>query len=1452
MRFFFILLFTIAINLLNAQPLTDGMAVITHSSVNSSYASFSIFQTHNNVAAPLGSNWNTNFYIPNSNIYNQWKQIGTVFGVAIDNEKNIYLSASAISFNDNTIGPAGYAGVYKVDKDDWSISNFIETGNNTNEIPNSGLGIGNICFNKFHNQLLLTNLEDGKIYRYDLDGNLLSTFDPFQDDDGSTGFAGYGDGIWAINIFGNDPTNTKVYFSRIVESIQSQSSESCSIWYVELDENGEFSGDEVYCFSLPSGTPNTVTDLILDAEMNMYLAERAQNDFILGSGYQTHSSRAFRYEYVNQNWNLAEQYYVGTYNSGDNSVGGVALGDKNLDGSIECQEYAWFTGDYLTNSGDYGAIGIPQNSGNTINNSLIVGVNNGSSGYPLSKGYYGDIEIFIEPKETNIIVDSVINKCISSPIQLNVSGASSYSWSPPDDLDNSYIFNPTTTTINDVTYTVIGELCFGISDTATTTVKVINSMPDTLDVEYSNYNGFNTSCFDSNDGWISLDSALLNYTINWYDGSNDINIDNLNSGIYTVEVTDTFGCYYNLSMEISSPNPLNTILESSDYNSFGVSCYNYDDGYILSTTSGGIEPYSYNWTNSTETTQNIFGITSGNYTLDVIDLNGCETNDDIYLSQPLPLMSQEVVSNYKGYNISCHDSNDGFIDVNILGGVEPYTYQWSNGNTTTLNEGLSSGVYYLQVIDENNCPYFESFNLNSPSEIVTSIESLNNYNGFDISCYNSNDGEINILITGGNPTYTFDWSSGHQTDYINGLSAGQYNVQITDLNGCVKLDSILLQEPEPLSSSIISNFNFNGYDISCNGASDGSINFDLSGGVQPYNFIWSNGFNIEDLTNLSANKYIVTAIDQNNCSIMDSILLNEPPPLSLNGNTSNYNGYNISCFEYNDGWINVDATGSVPPYNFYWSNSENTEDINSLIAGNYSLNVIDDNSCESSISFNLNQPTVLFSEINSLNSYNGYDISCHGFQDGAISVSIFGSVPPYNFTWNTGENTDVISNLSANEYNISIVDFNNCFIENSITLNEPSPLNSSLSSIYDYNGYDISCTNYSDGAIDLSILGGVEPYQYSWSNGETTEDISEITSGSYVVNIVDANNCTNSNQLNLNQPTPLQLTLESSNYNGFNLSCFQSGDGYINSNVSGSVNPYNYQWSNGNESANINSLDAGNYSLTIIDDNNCVITNNIILTEPNDFFVTLDYSNDTCSKAVANGSIFITPEFNDYTINWSNGEVLPNVNNLLAGQNEVTVTDPYNCSKTLNFNVGNLDPPTADFTTNPNSDSLFYRSNSIIDFQDQSFDNWSTIHKWLWDFGNGFSDTIPNTSFFFESPGNYNVLLKVENIHGCIDTIQKTFRIRDFIIHIPNTFTPQGDDINDFFIAKGIGIVDIQMNIFDRWGEKIYSDYNQVGWSGVYQKTNLKCPEGVYIYDIYIEDIFGDFHRYIGNVSLLE
>jgi hypothetical protein len=373
--------------------------------------------------------------------------------------------------------------------DDWSISNFITTGNANNQIPNQNVGLGNICFNKYHNQLLITNFEDGKIYRYDMDGNFISSFDPFNTDDGSAGLPDLNEAIWGINVFGTNATNVKVYFSRWGDDIP------MSVWSIDLNTNGEFIGEESFCFSIPSEDLNSnndrpISDLTFSDDGKMYVCENTIQKNVEFNYFENlaHQSMVFEYSLIGNVWIKTQNYFVGNYSINRNSTGGVALGNRQTKNGIECEGLVWTTGDALKFNGQninefdteivYGIAGIPIN-GNTEENVITTSIyidtdvfGDGDLGE--KKFFMGDIEIYRDPNsQSALTISPNTTICNGESIQLNISGGSNYEWSPALTLDDSNSANPIATPTENTTYTVTGEggECGG-GGTASVTINI--------------------------------------------------------------------------------------------------------------------------------------------------------------------------------------------------------------------------------------------------------------------------------------------------------------------------------------------------------------------------------------------------------------------------------------------------------------------------------------------------------------------------------------------------------------------------------------------------------------------------------------------------------------------------------------------------------------------------------------------------------------------------------------------------------------------------------------------------------------------------------------------------------------------------------------------------------------------------------------------------------------------
>ncbi len=287
-------------------------------------------------------------------------------------------------------------------------------------------------------------------------------------------------------------------------------------------------------------------------------------------------------------------------------------------------------------------------------------------------------------------------------------------------------------------------------------------------------------------------------------------------------------------------------------------------------------------------------------------------------------------------NLSCSLANDGSINLSAIGGVSPLSYVWSNGSTTQDISNLSSGYYNVTVTDAVGQTESSTFYISEPSPIIITY-SVNSTSQAGFS-----DGSIFTTVSGGTAPYSFSWQGPNgysaSTQDIQNLIAGTYIFYVIDDNGCSELFSIVVEEGQltPLQVNAVTS------DIDCFGNNNGSIDLTVSDGATPYSFIWNNGTTTEDLFNLTAGTYTVTVTDAAGQSFTSSYTIIEPSEI-----TATYSVTNVTTLGGNDGSIDLIASGGVPPYLYYWSTSpiQTTEDISNLIAGTYTVWIVDVNNC---------------------------------------------------------------------------------------------------------------------------------------------------------------------------------------------------------------------------------------------------------------------------------------------------------------------------------------------------------------------------------------------------------------------------------------------------------------------------------------------------------------------------
>lgn len=375
-----------------------------------------------------------------------------------------------------------------------------------------------------------------------------------------------------------------------------------------------------------------------------------------------------------------------------------------------------------------------------------------------------------------------------------------------------------------------------------------------------------------------------------------------------------------------------------------------------------------------------------------------------------------------------------------------------------------------------------------------------------------------MTVTGGTSGYTYNWSgpAGYSSasEDLNLLQAGTYTVIVTDTNACTATNTITLAEPEPLVSSA-SLSSYNGSNITCFGSNTGNINFTVNGGTSGYTFSWNNGMGYtattEDIDSLYAGTYAVTVTDMNGCNLDTNFTLTQPPVLS-----DNITSTPATCLAAT-GACDLSIAGGTQPYSSNWSNGYTTEDLNNVTGGTYSVLITDQNGC-----MLMDTTTIQSISIIALSS-TANDILCHGNNIGSIDLTVENAVTPVSYVWSTGATSPSISNLPAGMYTVTVTDGYGCIVNDTFAIVESSQIDLTLASDTYTGGFNVSSNGGNDGVIDLTVSGGNAPYSFTWSNGESMEDLQNLPAGYYSVIVVDSLGCNALGSIILTEPFSLEM-----------------------------------------------------------------------------------------------------------------------------------------------------------------------------------------------------------------------------------------------------------------------------------------------------------------------------------------
>ena len=613
---------------------------------------------------------------------------------------------------------------------------------------------------------------------------------------------------------------------------------------------------------------------------------------------------------------------------------------------------------------------------------------------------------------------------------------------------------------------------------------VVITQPMSIDFDASQHAA---SCEGNKDGQITVSGATggtgtLTYSIDGSSFQSGTIFSGLSAGSYTITVKDAAACKKTMNISVEEPGAVTASANAST----NLTCHQSGNGSLSITAKGGNGNYMYNIDGTNFLPSGMFyGLNAKTHTVVAKDQNGCTDTISVKLTQPSAITASVTVG-----NSTCGNDNGTMLAMASGGSGSGYTYSINGGqssNTTGSFKSLADSSYLILIKDGQGCEKVLSATItDSDGPTITGNTSTN------ITCNGGSDGSITITsVKGGTGTirYSVDGGPFQQKNSFSGLMAGSHIVVVKDANDCTGEVEIVLTEPSAIAIGI------NKTDITCNEGKDGSIRVNAAGGagtlaysIDGLSFQSSPKFN-----NLTAGHYVITVKDAGQCTESASTVLNEPskikPTIGI---------LDVSCHNKKDGALSANARGGVGTLKFSLdgTNYQTSGFYTNLSSGDYVLFVKDDVGCQVATQFKITEPEKL--RISAEMS----PVSCTGGDDGVIDITVNGGTKPYKYSWTNLAISEDIFNLSAGDYSVKVTDANSCSLVNDFTIEEPqNPM------VVNGTVTNASSAGSDDGLVDITVTGGIAPYTYNWSSGQTTEDITDLFPGVYSVTVTDANEC---------------------------------------------------------------------------------------------------------------------------------------------------------------------------------------------------------------------------------------------------------------------------------------------------------------------------------------------------------
>ncbi|MBK7040275.1 MAG: gliding motility-associated C-terminal domain-containing protein [Bacteroidetes bacterium] len=836
-------------------------------------------------------------------------------------------------------------------------------------------------------------------------------------------------------------------------------------------------------------------------------------------------------------------------------------------------------------------------------------------------------------------------------------GIINYNLQPTNQTNNTGLF----TNLTAGTYTVTAT---DVNGCTLTTTLVINQSPA---LTWTQNTATNITCNGGNDGSITTTATggtgIINYNLQPTNQTNNTGLfTNLAANTYTILATDANGCTISTTLTITEP----TLLSITNIAFTDPTCVPGNDGSMTITASGGTLAYTYNIGGANQASNVFNNLGAGNYTITVTDANGCTATSTQTIAPPNSPTITAVVTT----DVDCNGGNNGSITVTATGGLGAlsYTLQPVNQNNATgIFTNLAAGVYTMTVADANGCTISSTATIIEPTILSWTTTATT-----DVNCNGGNDGTLTATATGGTGMINYNLQPTNQTNntgLFTNLTAGTYTVTATDANGCTLTTTLVINQ----SPALIWTQN-TATNITCNGGIDGSITTTATGGtgIINYNLQPTNQTNNTGLfTNLAANTYTILATDANGCTISTTLTITEPTLLSITNITTT----NPTCVPGNDGSMTITASGGTLAYTYNIGGANQANNVfANLGAGNYTITVTDANGCTATSTQTIappNSPTIT--------AVVTTDVDCNGGNNGSITVTATGGLGALNYNLqpvNQNNATGIFTNLAAGVYTMTVADANGCTISSTATINEPTILSWTATATT-----DVNCNGGNDGTLTATATGGTGIINYNLQPTNQTNNtglFTNLTAGTYTVTATDANGCTLTTTLVINQSPALTWTQNTAT----NITCNGGIDGSITTTATGGTGIINYNLQPTNQTNNtglFTNLAANTYTILATDANGCTISTTLTITEPTLLSITnITTTNPTCVPG-NDGSMTITASGGTlaYTYNIGGANQANNVfANLGAGNYTITVTDANGCTATSVQTITTPNAPT--------------------------------------------------------------------------------------------------------------------------------------------------------------------------------